>query len=52
MATLAPRVGASARALHVAVALLKRAGRVRAVGQRRFTRYFPMTKAAQAQAAA
>jgi len=52
MATLAPRVGASPRALQVAVALLKRAGRVRAVGQRRFTRYFPMTKAAHAPAAA
>jgi len=43
MATLAPQVGASARALHVAVARLERAGRVRSVGQRRFTRYFPMT---------
>jgi hypothetical protein len=43
MATLAPQVGASARALRVAVARLERAGRVRSVGQRRFTRYFPMT---------
>ena len=52
MATLAPRVGASPRALHVAVALLKRAGRVRTVGERRFTRYFPMMKAANATATA
>jgi len=43
MATLAAKVGASPRALHVAVARLKRAGRVRSVGQRQFTRYFPMT---------
>jgi hypothetical protein len=43
METLAPQVGAPARALRVAVARLERAGRVRSVGQRRFTRYFPMT---------
>lgn len=43
MTTLAPQVGASPRALHVAVARLKRAGRVRSVGQRQHTRYFPMT---------
>jgi hypothetical protein len=43
MATLAPQVGASPRALHVAVARLKRGGRVRSVGQRQHTRYFPMT---------
>jgi hypothetical protein len=43
MTTLAPHVGASPRALQVAVARLKRAGRVRAVGQRQGTRYFPMT---------
>jgi hypothetical protein len=43
MATLAPQVDASPRALHVAVARLKRAGRVRSVGQRQHTRYFPMT---------
>jgi hypothetical protein len=48
MATLAAQVGASPRAMHVAVARLKRAGRVRAVGQRQFTRYFPMTTAAAA----
>jgi hypothetical protein len=48
MATLAPQVGASPRALQVAVARLKRTGRVRAVGQRQHTRYFPMTTAAAA----
>ena len=52
MATLASQVGASPRALQVAVARLKRAGRVRAVGQRQFTRYFPMTAVATAAAAA
>jgi cytochrome c5 len=51
MATLAPQVGASPRALHVAVARLKRAGRVRAVGQRRLTHYFPMTTTATVAAA-
>ena len=52
MAMLAPQVGASPRALHVAVARLKRSGRVRAVGQRRLTRYFPMTTTAAVVAAA
>ncbi len=46
MTALAPQIGATPRALHLAVARLKRAGRVRAVGQRRFTRYFPMTNTA------
>jgi hypothetical protein len=45
MTTLASQVGASPRALHRAVMRLKRAGRVRAVGQRQHTRYFPMTNA-------
>jgi hypothetical protein len=52
MATLAPQVEASPRALHVAVARLKRAGRVRAVGQRQHTRYFPMATTAATAAAA
>jgi hypothetical protein len=43
MTTLAPQIGASPRVMQVAVARLKRAGRVRAVGQRQHTRYFPMT---------
>ncbi len=51
MTTLAPQVDAAPRALHVAVARLKRAGRVRTVGQRQFTRYFPLTNVAAAVAA-
>jgi len=42
MRVLAAEVGASARELHRPVASLKRAGRVRSVGQRSMTRYFPM----------
>ena len=45
MTTLASQVGASPRVLQVAVARLKRTGRVRSVGQRQHTRYFPMTGA-------
>ncbi len=41
MVVLAREVGASARELHRSVTLLKRAGRVRAIGQRHLTRYFP-----------
>jgi hypothetical protein len=43
MATLAPKVGVSGRELEVVVARLRRAGRVRSIGQRQHTRYFPMT---------
>lgn len=50
MTTLAPQVGSSPRALQVAVARLKRTGRVRAVGQRQHTRYFPMTATTAAAA--
>ena len=50
MTTLAPQVGAPPRALHRAVARLKRVGRVRTVGQRQHTRYFPMTNVAAAWA--
>jgi hypothetical protein len=42
MAALAPRLGATPRELHRPMAQLKRAGRVRSVGQRHQTRYFPM----------
>jgi hypothetical protein len=42
MTVLGADVGASARDLHRSVALLKRDGRVRAVGSRSLTRYFPM----------
>lgn len=41
MAVLAHDVGASSRELHRSVQLLRRAGRVRAVGNRQLTRYFP-----------
>ena len=44
MGVLAADVGATPRELHRAVAGLKQAGRVRAVGQRAHTRYFPLAK--------
>jgi hypothetical protein len=46
MAVLAAETGATARELHRAVAALKRAGRVRAVGERAHTRYFPLASSA------
>jgi hypothetical protein len=42
MTVLAPIVGATARELHRPMTLLKRAGRIRSVGTRHTTRYFPM----------
>lgn len=42
MTVLAADVGASARELHRSVTLLRRAGRVRTVGSRHLTRYFPI----------
>lgn len=48
MAVLAAEVGASARELQRAVARLKLAGRVRAVGQRSQTRYFPLASSSAA----
>jgi hypothetical protein len=42
MAVLAPRVGATPRELNRPALLLRRTGRVRSVGQRQATRYFPM----------
>jgi hypothetical protein len=47
MTALAAEVGASPRELHRAVAHLKQAGRVRAVGQRSQTRYFPLAGASR-----
>jgi hypothetical protein len=44
MTVLAPIVGSTPRALLVPVQRLKTAGQIRTVGQRRFARYFPMTK--------
>jgi len=46
MVVLAPMAGASARELHRPMTLLRRAGRVRAVGRRHMTRYFPMANGA------
>jgi hypothetical protein len=46
MAVLAPMAGASARELNRPATLLRRAGRVRSVGARHTTRYFPMANAA------
>jgi hypothetical protein len=46
MVVLAPMAGASARELHRPMTLLRRAGRVRAVGTRQMTRYFPMANTA------
>jgi hypothetical protein len=50
IAAIAAEVGASARELHRPMSLLKRDGRVRSVGARSFTRYFPMTNGASASA--
>jgi hypothetical protein len=50
MKTLADELGATARQLQVPATRLKRAGRVRTVGQRQFTRYFPATTLAQKEA--
>lgn len=44
MTVLRADLGASARELHRSVTLLRRAGRVRAVGNRHLTRYFPMAR--------
>jgi hypothetical protein len=51
MMTLAPEVGASSQVLQVAVARLRRSGRVRAIGTRQQTRYYPMTTAPTGAAA-
>ena len=42
MAVIAPAVGAKPRELNRPATLLRRSGRVRSVGQRQYTRYFPM----------
>ena len=42
MTVLAPIVGATSRELNRQVLLLKRAGRIRSVGVKHATRYFPM----------
>ena len=42
MAVIAPAVGATARQLNRPATKLRNHGRVRSVGQRQYTRYFPM----------
>ena len=42
MTTLAPQVGVAPRMLQVAVARLRRDGRVRVIGQKQQMRYYPM----------
>lgn len=42
MTVLAPAVGLPARELGRPATLLRRSGRVRSVGERQYTRYFPM----------
>jgi hypothetical protein len=46
MAVLAPEVGKTSRELHRPMAVLKHAGRVRSVGQRHQTRYYPGVRSA------
>ena len=43
MTVLAPHVGATPRELNRPALILKRAGRLRSIGQRQQTRYFPMS---------
>jgi hypothetical protein len=45
MATLAPRVGATVRALYCPAKRLASAGRIKTTGARNETRYFPMGRA-------
>jgi hypothetical protein len=54
MTTLAPKVGVAPRVLQVAVARLRRDGRVRLIGKKQQTRYYPMatTQSASTSAAA
>lgn len=47
MTVLAPRIGATARELNRPVIVLRRAGRIRSVGTKHQTRYFPMVRDAQ-----
>jgi hypothetical protein len=50
MKTYADELGATPRQLQVPAARLKRTGRVRTVGQRQFTRYYPTTTKSQREA--
>lgn len=49
MAVLSGLVGSTARELHRSVTVLKNAGRLRSVGSRSATRYFPMLDQAAAE---
>jgi hypothetical protein len=51
MTTLAPQVGVAARVLQVAVGRLRRDGRVRVIGKKQQTRYYPMATSASARTA-
>ncbi len=46
MTVLAPELGCTPRELHRPMAALKQAGRVRSVGQRHQTRYYPTARSA------
>ncbi len=48
MSVLGPMVGATARELNRPMLLLKRAGRIRSVGTKHATRYFPMAQRSSA----
>jgi hypothetical protein len=52
MTTLAPQVGVAPRVLQVAVARLRRDGRLRAIGKRQHTRYYPMATSTAASTSA
>jgi len=45
MAVLATEVGASVRELHLPMTVLKREGKIRSVGERQHTRYYPAASA-------
>lgn len=48
MTTLAPQVGVAPRVLQVAVSRLRRDGRIRVIGKKQQTRYYPMATSASA----
>ncbi len=50
MLTFAAELGASVRALHRPMTMLKQAGRIRSTGQRHRTRYFPAVNGKAARA--
>jgi hypothetical protein len=52
MAALAPQVGVAPRVLQVAVTRLRRDGRVRVIGKKQHTRYYPLATSPSAASAA